>query len=117
MNYRHIYMCIITHAKASNRKRGDGNYYEKHHILPRSLFPNWITKESNTVLLTAREHFFCHQLLTKIYPSFEMEKALSQNPTGSSLKATRILEINPNHELFNAIEKAYESSKEDLDKL
>ena len=48
--------------------------------------------------------------------SFEMEKALSQNPTGNSLKATRILEINPNHELFNAIEKAYESSKEDLDK-
>ena len=45
-----------------------------------------------------------------------MEKALSQNPTGNSLKATRILEINPNHELFNAIEKAYESSKEDLDK-
>ena len=33
-----------------------------------------------------------------------MEKALSQNPTGNSLKATRILEINPNHELFNAIE-------------
>ena len=48
--------------------------------------------------------------------SFEMEKALSQNPTGNSLKATRILEINPNHELYNAIEKAYESSKEDLDK-
>ena len=48
--------------------------------------------------------------------SFEMEKALSQNPAGNSLKATRILEINPNHELFNAIEKAYETSPEDLKK-
>jgi hypothetical protein len=70
-------MCIITHAKASNRKRGDGNYYENHHILPKSLFPLWEKRKLNQVLLTAREHFFCHQLLTKIYPSFEMEKALS----------------------------------------
>ena len=46
--------------------------------------------------------------------SFEMERALSQNPVGNSLKATRILEINPNHELFNAIEKAYEENPETL---
>ena len=43
-----------------------------------------------------------------------MERALSQNPVGNSLKATRILEINPNHELFNAIEKAYEENPETL---
>lgn len=46
--------------------------------------------------------------------SFEMEKALSQNPAGNNLKASRILEINPNHELFNAIERAYESNPEEL---
>ena len=46
--------------------------------------------------------------------SFEMEKALSQNPNGNGLKATRILEINPNHDLFLAIEKAYETSPETL---
>ncbi len=46
--------------------------------------------------------------------SFEMEKALAQNPAGNNLKASKILEINPNHELFQAIEKAYETSKEDL---
>ena len=43
-----------------------------------------------------------------------MEKALNQNPMGNNLKAQRILEINPNHELFNAIEKAYESDTETL---
>ena len=43
-----------------------------------------------------------------------MEKALNQNPMGNNLKAQRILEINPNHELFNAIEKAYESDPETL---
>ena len=46
--------------------------------------------------------------------SFEMERALSQNPVGNNLKATKILEINPNHELFIAIEKAYESDPETL---
>ena len=48
--------------------------------------------------------------------SFEMEKALSQNPMGNNLKAQRILEINPNHELFTAIEKIYENDPEELKK-
>jgi len=75
MNYRHIYMCIIAHAIAQNRSKKEG-YYENHHILPRSLFPKWTKRKSNQVLLTAREHFFCHQLLTKIYPSKEMAYAI-----------------------------------------
>lgn len=52
------------------------NYYERHYILPKSLFPKWKYKLSNLVLLTARELFFCHQLLTKIYPSSSMNYAL-----------------------------------------
>jgi len=72
MNYRHIYCKIISYAKSQNRIKGDGNYYEAHHILPKSLFPNWRLRKSNIVLLTPREHFFCHQLLTKIYPCSEM---------------------------------------------
>ena len=76
MNYRHIYMLIIEHAKSQNRHKGDGNYYERHHILPKSLFPLWKSRKSNIVLLTAREHFFCHQLLAKIYPGKEMAFAL-----------------------------------------
>lgn len=97
MNYRHIYMRIISHAKSKQsqglRKKGNGNYYEAHHILPRSLFPNWVKRKSNIVLLTAREHFFCHQLLCKIYPSREMAYALTAfirrpNTTLSSYKIT-----------------------------
>ena len=40
--------------------------------------------------------------------SFEMEKVLSQMPEANGLnnmKATRILEINPNHAIFNALQK------------
>ncbi len=80
MNYRHIYMAIITKAKIEMkeglRTKKNGNYYEKHHILPRSLFPLWIDKASNQVLLTAREHYFCHKLLVKIFRCKEMATAL-----------------------------------------
>lgn len=81
MNYRHIYMIIVTKAKMEMkeglRTRKNGKYYENHHILPRSLFPLWADKTSNQVLLTAREHFFCHQLLTKIWPGQKMSFALA----------------------------------------
>ena len=80
MNYRHIYTIIIKKAinEINNgiRYKGNGQYYELHHILPKSLFPLWKNRKSNKVLLTAREHFFCHQLLTKIYPSSSMTYAL-----------------------------------------
>lgn len=76
MNYRKVYCKIISYAKSQNRFKGDGNYYERHHILPKSLFPNWVKRKSNIVLLTAREHFFCHKLLEKIYPNSNMFLAL-----------------------------------------
>ena len=68
-------MNIINKAKGENRSKKE-NYYEKHHILPKSIYPLWANRKSNTVLLTAREHFFCHQLLTKIYPGKKMNYAL-----------------------------------------
>ena len=46
--------------------------------------------------------------------SFEMEKVLSAMPEGNpyGMKASRILEINPNHEIFNALQKVYEQDKD-----
>jgi len=47
--------------------------------------------------------------------SFEMEKVLSEMPnTNEQVKATRILELNPNHEVFKAIEKVYNNNKDDV---
>ena len=46
--------------------------------------------------------------------SFEMEKVLAQNPAaGDNVKAERILEINPNHELFKAIDSLYQQGDEE----
>jgi hypothetical protein len=73
-------MLIVEHAKSEEklglRKKNKGKYYESHHILPRSLFPKWKYRKRNIVLLTAREHFFCHLLLTKIYKTPEMYTAI-----------------------------------------
>ena len=62
MNYTKIYNDIIN-----NRKQNllDG-YTETHHIIPRCL--NGSNDKQNLVDLTAREHFICHLLLTKMYP-------------------------------------------------
>lgn len=82
MNYKHVYMRVISHAKQEmnsglrpknqlDKKNFPNQYFELHHILPKSIFPIWKDRKSNLVALTAREHFFCHQLLTKIYPNFD----------------------------------------------
>lgn len=108
-------MRIISHAKSEQlqglRKKGNGNYYEAHHILPRSLFPNWTKRKSNIVLLTAREHFFCHQLLYKIYPSKEMAYAITAfirrpNNTLSTYKITS-REYQRLRELHSCMQKSF----------
>lgn len=44
--------------------------------------------------------------------SLEMEKVLSQNPDGKDIKATRILEINPEHEVFKTLQDIYTTKPE-----
>jgi len=66
MNYLSIYNSIIARAALANRSRKDKAYYEAHHIIPKCLSGS--NDKTNLVLLTAREHFVCHQLLVKIYP-------------------------------------------------
>jgi hypothetical protein len=65
MNHQKIYEKIINYAKSENRSREDNVYYEYHHIIPKCL--NGKDEFDNKVLLTAREHFVCHKLLTYIY--------------------------------------------------
>lgn len=48
--------------------------------------------------------------------SFEMERVLAAQHQGHGMKAERILEINPNHAVFQAMEKAYAENKDSLGK-
>lgn len=65
MNYTKLYNNIIKNAISNNRKKSKEIYYEKHHIFPECL--GGTNDNSNLVFLTAKEHFVCHHLLTKIY--------------------------------------------------
>lgn len=58
MNYAKTYFKIIRTALL--RGICSKEYYENHHILPKS-----IVKNSKTVSLTGREHYICHKLIYK----------------------------------------------------
>ena len=58
--YSNWYFAILAHAK----DRKPTEYNEKHHMIPKCLGGS--NKRNNIVLLTAREHFVCHWLLTKM---------------------------------------------------
>jgi hypothetical protein len=65
MNHHNVYDAIIKKAKLENRIKHHEIYYENHHIIPKCL--NGSEEETNKVLLTAKEHFICHKLLTYIH--------------------------------------------------
>lgn len=46
--------------------------------------------------------------------SIEMEKILNSMPDSGNIQAEKILEINPNHEIFATLKKAFASDKEKL---
>ena len=68
--YTKIYYQIVKKAK----ERTTINYTEKHHIIPCSLTGS--NKKDNIVALTAREHFICHWLLTKMLSNSPEQKKL-----------------------------------------
>ncbi len=76
------YINIIEKANSENRKKlkkinEDYIYYENHHILPRSLFEEYIDLREhnwNSVLLTAKEHFIVHLCIWKHYKKLKYTK-------------------------------------------
>ena len=50
-------------------------YVEKHHILPRSMFPDLAKDPSNIIAVPARVHFILHYLLWKAYRNTKMWNA------------------------------------------
>ena len=58
--YTKCYFQLIEKARGESRSKSDGIYYESHHIVPRCLGGNEV------ILLTAKEHYICHLLLTKM---------------------------------------------------
>jgi hypothetical protein len=68
--YTKWYDSIIVNAKT----RPTTGYIERHHIVPKSL--GGTNEKDNLVRLTAREHFVCHLLLTKMTDGYNKIKML-----------------------------------------
>lgn len=68
--YTKWYFQIISSAKLSEYKE----YTETHHIVPRCL--GGADDQSNLIVLTAKQHFVCHLLLTKMVRSSSQKKKL-----------------------------------------
>ncbi len=66
-NIRHLvwYSNLCRSRQKLCRLKGDGNYYERHHIKPRWM--NGSNDNSNLVLLTAKEHYYAHYFLYLYY--------------------------------------------------
>lgn len=56
------YFSIIRKALSEDRKKGQGLYYESHHIVPTSF-----GKKSSTVLLSPEEHYRAHRYLAESF--------------------------------------------------
>ena len=70
MNYEKIYYDLVLNAKLYPKIN---NYYENHHILPRSL--GGCDSPTNIVRFTGRQHYIAHWLLYKIYKTWNMAEA------------------------------------------
>lgn len=56
------YFKLIRQVLQEGRNKGQGTYYEAHHIVPKSF-----GKKSTTVLLTPEEHFTAHKILAEYW--------------------------------------------------
>ena len=102
--YQKWYNAIIN--KANKRSISELDYYETHHIIPRSLKGS--NHIDNLVRLTAKEHFICHALLVKIFPvgSYEWKKM------NHAFSCMRMSKSNNKNRYFNS--KLYEYFRKNL---
>lgn len=84
-------------------------YFEKHHIIPRSLGGS--DNQNNIIKLTAREHFICHWLLTKTVKK-------NSNHYYSLYKAYNMMTLSSNnHERYNITSNVYNTIKKTMSKI
>lgn len=91
------YHQIIANAQS----RINDGYVEKHHIIPKCL--GGTDDASNLVRLTAREHYICHLLLTKMTEGLIRRKMLFAH--------WRMVHGNQNQSRYQLTNRQYESAK------
>ena len=97
--YTAWYNNIINQAKI--RSLSADVYTERHHIIPKSLGGN--NKKDNLVYLSAREHFVCHWLLTKM--------TVGENKVKMVHAAWTMTRLSKNQQRYTINSRMYESLK------
>ncbi len=101
--YTNWYNKIISRAKS---RQSLDRYTEKHHIIPRSIGGKDVN--DNIVELSAREHFICHLLLTKMVTDINKYKMIK----ASIMMITR---IGPGQERYKVTNRIYETLKQSIE--
>jgi len=101
--YLNWYNKLCFSRQQLNRVKFKAQYFEKHHIIPQSLGGN--NENSNLVLLTAREHFIAHLLLTKFTTGKDHHKMLKAYTFMASKAKHRI-----NSKIYETLKKEYSKS-------
>lgn len=92
MDYRKIYGILCERGQAD---RGLVEYVERHHIKPKCM--GGVDSDDNMTMLTYREHYIAHLLLTKLYPehrgvNYALLCMIRKQPTGERIYNSRIFE-------------------------
>lgn len=101
--YLNWYWSIISTAK--QRINCQSDYFEVHHVVPRCL--GGTDAKENLVKLTAREHFVCHRLLTKITKGKARRSMCFAMWAITKMRHNRLQPININSHTFNIIRREY----------
>lgn len=115
--YTKLYFKIIERSRGRTKK--SGIYYEEHHIIPESFYLNrsrrghkgWIEGDpespQNKTLLTAREHFICHYLLTKMTTGKGFQKAVKALNAMTTMKNGNVVRAISSSKLYASAKKIY----------
>ena len=60
------YLKLLEYCSIVNDNTKDV-YFEKHHILPKSIWPEYDKCNDNIIKLTARQHYIAHYILSKMF--------------------------------------------------
>lgn len=107
--YSNWYFSIIDKAISRGwTKKTAPVYTESHHIIPNS-----ISKNDDTVYLTAREHFVCHLLLPKMLVGTDKHKMLYAC-ISMGMKSSRTSGRYINSKLYDSIRGQYAEMRKEL---
>lgn len=104
--YTSYYYSIIRRAQA---RLPNKEYMERHHIIPKSL--GGTNERSNIAILTPKEHFVCHRLLTR------MTTGNARSKMCFAAWAMATLKNGPLGERYKINSKTYSSIRSNLPKI